>query len=651
MLAKVVTYILVSVHLAGVLASKDTEDVLDLWARAKSEYIEKGPSLKVLQGYDSVIPSMMQSDDDAVREMIPAALYERGTINYALDRDMPALEDFNLCMDTSVKFNDQCFTNLAKICLNYGYKDRLEACIEKHSVPKKVKKEVLGKIGEISKLEKALDLDDPNKCVLQAEQLLGLSEHNIIARRAHAKCLESVNIPFTEKLGNLTADYTELAERDNLSDYSKLALLYLFGQQSSIVMASRSVKACLKMDNENPECRKMSKIVLKLSKPVSAINAIQNYYSVVYGDISAEELYRVSELEPDRAQFEEIKRQLLDTKVSFRSNDKDILGFDVTSSKNNLDVISEYMLIALKEQFGIEKQDALEHSVFMHDLMTMAKECYLQTDDWGHARKAVLDDKWYKEYSGTRDTSKDGPDEAVRLDKMLKHNKFKLAKKEFESMTQQMKRTKLIKKRYDAYKSEVKEKEEARQRQKDQQQKMNEQRQRQQWQRQQQQEQQYRQQQYRQQQQQQQQAQYDPKKDLYKVLGVSKNADEAAIKKAYREKMKQNHPDKLKRSSNLTEEEIEAKVAEINNAYEVLSDKDERANYDNSRNPNMGAGAQYQQPGQNVHQFFGNGNQFNFGDFGRMFAQQGGGGGSFNFRQPPQPRQGQRRRKARKGRQ
>jgi len=63
-------------------------------------------------------------------------------------------------------------------------------------------------------------------------------------------------------------------------------------------------------------------------------------------------------------------------------------------------------------------------------------------------------------------------------------------------------------------------------------------------------------------------------KDLYKTLGVSENATEQEIKKAYRALAKQYHPDKCKTS------ECEEKFKEINAAHEVLSDKEKRMQYD-----------------------------------------------------------------------
>ncbi|WP_029512602.1 DnaJ C-terminal domain-containing protein [Mycoplasmopsis iners] len=108
------------------------------------------------------------------------------------------------------------------------------------------------------------------------------------------------------------------------------------------------------------------------------------------------------------------------------------------------------------------------------------------------------------------------------------------------------------------------------------------------------------------------------KKDFYEVLGVSKTATEQEIKAAYRKLAMQYHPDKLKDGTS------DQKMQELNEAYEVLSDKEKRANYDRFGNaegqPNFG--------GMN----FG-GMNINFGDFsedlGDIFGNFFSGFGNF----------------------
>ena len=65
------------------------------------------------------------------------------------------------------------------------------------------------------------------------------------------------------------------------------------------------------------------------------------------------------------------------------------------------------------------------------------------------------------------------------------------------------------------------------------------------------------------------------KRDYYDVLGVSKGANEDEIKKTYRKLAKKYHPD-----ANPGDKTAEEKFKEVNEAYEVLSDTQKRAQYD-----------------------------------------------------------------------
>ena len=122
-------------------------------------------------------------------------------------------------------------------------------------------------------------------------------------------------------------------------------------------------------------------------------------------------------------------------------------------------------------------------------------------------------------------------------------------------------------------------------------------------------------------------------KDYYKTLGVSRSATEKELKQAYRKLAKKYHPD-----ANPDNPNAEAKFKEINEAYEVLSDKEKRETYDRfgtvnpQQVPPWGAGAAPNGNGQYTY----TGSNVDFGDlgdiFGSLFGRRGGAGGAVDPR-------------------
>lgn len=119
----------------------------------------------------------------------------------------------------------------------------------------------------------------------------------------------------------------------------------------------------------------------------------------------------------------------------------------------------------------------------------------------------------------------------------------------------------------------------------------------------------------------------EQKRDYYEVLGLDKNADQDAIKKAYRKLALKYHPDR-----NPDDKTAEDNFKEVNEAYEVLSDADKKSRYDQfgfaGVDPNYQAGGPGGGFGGGGYTYSG-GSGGGFGGFEDIFSDLFGGGGGF----------------------
>jgi molecular chaperone DnaJ len=118
-------------------------------------------------------------------------------------------------------------------------------------------------------------------------------------------------------------------------------------------------------------------------------------------------------------------------------------------------------------------------------------------------------------------------------------------------------------------------------------------------------------------------------KDFYAVLGVAKDVSEADLKKTYRKLARQHHPD-----SNSGDAKAEARFKEISEAYAVLGDTEQRAEYDQMRA--MGSGARFTSGGaaggqgfEDIFRGFGRGARANQSDFDDILGGLFGGNSRF----------------------
>lgn len=577
----------------------------------------EGPSLDILQDYDSILRNLKSLDgeiDINLIKRISNVQFKHGLINYALDREKLAWIDYKTCSQLEINglksFHKQCFNKFVEMSFSLGKTTELNEMVK-----------LLGsEIDNLDDLSQKIRLFETNILNLdtlisnaQWEDALNTCNNLLEVSYGDSKLLNRKLIilkntlkdsssSFESKVKDLIEVYSKLIKysSNELDTYAEVSKLKMFDLSSKKGEVTKLLKECLRIDNEFDGCRTISRVNIKFSQLFDLIKDVSDYYSSVYTDGDLEWI-KDKELQGDvwekiyEILFYPIKRVKIKNGLDRSAFSK--MGVeDVEGIETNFEVIIELFVNSMKD-FGFNEDDLI-NSDFMSNIFKIAKESYYQNGDIRKLKKdgIVTSNKYYKQVRQNNKGMKDVVDYAMELDKLLSKNDMEKLRQVIGSMSDSFKTTRILSERVHKY-----EEMEQIENQKRQQQHQHQQRQR-----------------YQQQQHQQRQK---PANDYYKVLGVDSKADQAEIKKAYRNQMRQNHPDKMK-GSELSDEEIEDKVAEINNAYEVLSDPEQRQRYDShGEDPNDHSGGNRGHQGFNGNQFggFGNGG-FNFGGFN--FGQQ-----------------------------
>lgn len=561
-------FLAIAVYFSAVLCS--TAEHL---AKADALYSQEGPTLLVLQSYDYVL---QQPDaDDKTKTLV---YFKKALISINLSRTPQAIADLHLLLELDPN-HKAAISKLSQLYLERG---------QIHDIlPEDIKNTLVG-VNQL--ITNAYDLYHDKNYLQVIETLQPVLEISPLNYEALTLQKDSSFQLYKQDLNTKIDDVTIhkvliknlnkliSINRNQLQNYDLLSNLLLFTELD--FKNSRKINQnCLKIDNDYKPCRDLAKFQSKLSV---LLENLENY-SILLGH------YNIKTETPSLPQGFDFDFKLINT-ILFKDELK-VNKIDLKSLPKSIKTNYDYLIYKSSEFSG----------KFVDDLTKLGCESYIQINDFSGGQ--TICKKVQGEFL---------PKEIPTIDKLIANKQFDRAKQSLSQYSANIQLSELFQSRWRKVDEYFLERHREQQRQQQQQQ--------------QQQHRQY--QQRRQQQHQQQQQRAPPKTDYYKLLDVGKDADEKTIKKGYRTQTLKYHPDKCG-GTNLTADECEAKMQDINSAYEVLSNPDLKARYDRGDDPNDHAQqhAQQQNPfgqfnfqfgGGQFEQFFQNG--FDFGD-GRAKAK------------------------------
>lgn len=585
---------IIIISLLSGLAAASSNDVNSKLLVIDSDFQKSGPSLDILNDYD-VLLRQLNTEKDITSELersniLSKIYYKKAIVELSLGKDQSSIENFSKSLEYNSN-NPVVRKKLLDLCIKYGLKDRIYSLKKVFNGEDPDYLDALNTLNVVDALVASDDLGKLNEAIN-----ISPFDSSLRLKRIELTTQDIKQTGDSLKFLDLVDDMTSLIKTNpinHLEFINSLSEIYIFAL-SEFSNALNFNKKCLHYDMDNTLCKKNSKFLNKYSPILSNLSNFNKFFQFLEDkdksdqdvDLDDEDMKMEATRLQDPSKFLKIRRE----NENFKTNQAYLLH---KSQEFN----TQYNLKANSLQLTI--------------LKTLIFDAFIRNDH-----------KSFKSLSKKLNSIQENASETFlplilrNVDMAIDKNDYNQAIQLLKQVTENGKKTVY----YDTRAQKI-------------QHHQNQQRQHQQR------EQQQRQQQYYQQQQQHQQRSRTPKNDYYKILEVPKDADQTTIRKAYREKTKQYHPDKYK--GELSQQDIETKMTQINHAYEVLSDAELRKNYDQGQDPNDpesmhgggGNGGMRQNPFGGHQNPFGNGGfNFQFGGPGGFQFGGGQGGGGFKFR-------------------
>lgn len=664
-----------------------------------------GPNIQLLQDYESLLTSIISSSSSSgsgnnndnnktallssseQKLLLPKIYYKKGLIDLFLGKETKAIADFKNCLtyDDSMSLAK---VRLLKLYLVHGkYKEieefkheqfknaKFTSFINSNSEIQTLLKESEQAQNDIADIQKLIKDRQYGDCINKVSLIISVSPSNSDLYKMRIQCyinaallnqkqkplesnenVQEINLR-KDLASNLIPDYLTLEQLNPLTidNYLTLSGLYFFGLDEPD-NAAKHIRRGLHFDMDDKSLKQYSLFFKRNEKLLKLVRKFKIYNEWLFKGAEVSEEEKIGPNYITKSDAEALTQALFEEKPNMPARDIRNL-YNGQEFRNNFEFFS-YLDKQFNEKFfggtsgdwksklGLKKTQGKHHLIngLVLDLNQFACESYLLIRKSALAKPyctaALKIEKQNEDIS--LETSGDYisdflPAMVFDIQQYIKSKDLGKLKQFYDKFNnnEKLKQVELFTKFYNKIEKLL--------------QKQQQERQQQQFRQQQQQQRQYQQQQRQYQQQMRQNSQ--PKNNYYKTLGIAKDASSRDIKTAYRNLVKQYHPDKYKG------DDAEQKMAEINKAYEVLSSDELRQRYDQGDDPNdpagAGGGSGYGGgggPGPGFNPFQNGGFQFNFGN-GGGFGQQFGGFdfGGFGAGGAGGARQGSSRKRQRAG--